>query len=251
MKNSFFIRKFSALNSFFLLPMLLCFSFSACKKEDATTPFTKTILTSDFNTITINGVCDVYLVQDTFCGITVRGFEKWVNTTTANVNDTNMTIETLHPGEFVHPSRENTTVYVHFKTLKRINANEVCHIRTTAPLTGYEIGLVVTTKMVMADLALNCHVFYFWNNPNGTHLNLSGNVSELKLWCTGLSSIDAKELITDYALVENGTQGDISVRPTQTLDYSLTNTGNIYYYGNTPNIQPNIITGKGKLINAQ
>ena len=102
--------------------------------------------------------------------------------------------------------------------------------------------------MFEADLELNCDVFYYWNNPNGSYMKLRGQVDELKLWNSGLSQVDASELQTRYALVDTGSQGPCRVRPSETLEYSITGIGDIYCAGNPPSIILRQKTGDGQLI---
>lgn len=234
----------------FLLPAILFFS--SCKKNDLPDALvSKDISPGKFNTIEIDGVYDIYLVQDTVCKVVVEGIQKRVDKTTATINDSILVLKTNRRGEFLHPDEPTTKLFIYVDTLKRINVNQACHIRCRNALTGDEIGMVVATRQMEADLNFNCRVFYYWNNPDGTHLNLTGNVDELKIWNTGLAAVDASRLNANYALIENGSQGECRVRATQTLEYSLTNTGNIYYYGHPSSLLPLSLTGTGTLIDAE
>jgi Putative auto-transporter adhesin, head GIN domain len=225
--------------------------FFGCSKEESYRDFkTEEKTVAPFHTIEINGVFDIYLVQDTFCGIRFEGENRILKQCSAISTDSVLTIENPHKGALLRPHEKNMIIYIHFNGLKRMNANEVCHIRCVNEITGYEIGLVVGTRQIEADFKLNCTVFYYWNNPNGTHLNLTGQVDQLKLWNTGLSGIDASQLTARYVLMENGSQIDAKIRATEQLDYSLTNTGNIRYYGNPSVLRPLQTTGTGQLIKA-
>jgi hypothetical protein len=242
--------KFSATIRLFAAAWLAIAFVSCTKEENRDALVNRDISPGNFNTIEVNGVYDIYIIQDTVCSVEVEGIKKRVEKTSAAIHDSTLVVETSRRGEFLHPGEPNTKLFIHVDTLKRINVNEACHIRTRNALSGHEIGIVVKTRMMEADLDLACDVFYYWNNPNGSHLNLAGNVSELKLWNAGLSSVDASGLTTNYALVENGSQGECRVKATQTLEYSLTNTGNIYYYGNPPVVLPLAVSGTGQLIKA-
>lgn len=221
----------------------------SCNKDGSGEIITKTITTQGFHTLNINGPFTVYLVQDAASYVSFEGEKKRVETCKAEIGDSVLTIDGKKFGEFLHPNEMITRVFVHIDTnFKRVNVNDDCKIYTQGPLSGSEIGVVTSTRSVEGRIELNCRTFYFWNNPNGTHLELTGNVNELKIWNSGLSTIDARYLTSDYALIENGSQNECKVRCLQTLEYSLTNTGNIVYYGNPPAIVPNLTTGTGELI---
>lgn len=222
---------------------------SSCKKDGSGEIVTKTITTNGFHTLNINGPFTVYLVQDAASYVSFEGEKKRVETCTAEVSDSMLTIDGKKSGEFLHPNEMITRVFVHIDTnFHRVNVNEDCKLYTQGALFGREIGVVTSTRSLEGRLELSCQTFYFWNNPNGTHLELIGFVNELKIWSTGLSTIDARQLTSNYVLIENGSQNECKVRCLQTLEYSLTSTGNIVYYGNPPAIVPNLTTGSGTLI---
>jgi hypothetical protein len=111
--------------------------------------------------------------------------------------------------------------------------------------------LVVEARYFDADLQFDCTTFYYWNNINGGAMKLNGQVQELKLWNTGLCSVNARDLQTNYALVDNGSQGDCIVNVNTTLEYSITGIGNIKYSGTPSQIVQRAITGTGQLIPLQ
>lgn len=210
--------------------------FHSCRKADLAERITNVTELSAFHTIEVNGVYDIYLVQDNAFYVSVTGYPDELEKTEVTVSDSTLDIRTGHAGQFLHPRRENMTMYIHVDHLRRINIHEGCRIMTSGPLgyTNDEIGVVSDTKLAELDLELDCKTFYYWNNPNGTKMKLRGQVQELKLWNSGLGQVDASALDAVYVLCENGSLGDCRVRASSQLDYSISNQGNIYYYGNPP-----------------
>lgn len=236
--------------SLVLITVITTMSFlSSCTKNGRGEIVAKTISTEGFHTLNIDGPFTVYLIQDAANYVTFDGEEKHIETCTALVNDSILSIDGSKRGEFLHPGEMDLRVFVHVDTnFQRINVNEDCKVYTQGALFGREIGVVTNTRAFEGRIELNCHTFYYWNNPNGTHLELLGFVDELKIWNTGLGTIDAGYLTSDYVLIDNGSQNECKVRCMQTLEYSLTSTGNIIYYGNPPAIVPNVTSGTGALI---
>lgn len=225
----------------------------SCNKDPDADFVSRDFAVDAFHTILVEGVYEIYLVQDTVCSVTMTAPPRIFDKTTVSVSDGVLTLHEKHGGHWLHPRESNTKVYIHVDSLARINVEETCNIRTAGRLghTTDEIGLVVNhAKMMEADLELDCGTFYYWNDPSGTHINLRGRADNLKLWNTGLSTVDASKLTAGYALIDNGSQGAIHVRSLQTLEYKLTNTGNIYYYGSPVQVNALGNTGTGQLIKA-
>lgn len=241
-------NKLRILATGFFLPALLLLS---CGKEELPdTVQTQTL--EGFHTIDVRGVYDIALVQDTVNAITITGYEKPLGKTTVSISDSVLTLETGGgTGQFLHPKRGNTKVELHVKNLRRINVLETCSISTLNALgTGSdEIGIVVGTKLTDIDLELACKTFYYWNDPSAVKMKLRGHVQQLKLWNSGLGQVDAQNLQADYVLCDNGSQGECRVSPLQQLEYSISNKGNIYYYGSPAQItEVRVESGSGQLI---
>jgi len=232
----------------FIVISIAAFLGLGCNKNgDA--PVTRTIQgVTGYHTINIDGGFKVVLIQDSLGYVEFYGVEKHLNTCVATVTDSVLSLDGNHRGEFLHPGEPATEVRVHCSSLKLINANDDCSLRSEL-LNGSEIGVVVGCRSFEGNLNLNCNTFYYWNNPGGSNVTLSGNVTVLKYWTVGLSTLDAKNLVADYVLVSHGSQNVIQVSPVQTLEYSITNIGDLIYYGNPPQIVPVLLTGTGELIN--
>lgn len=224
------------------------FSFSSCSKGNE--PLTVSENLAAFHTIEIDGVYDIVLIQDTINSISISGTEKQIDKSIYSVSDSVLSISTGHAGEYLHPKNENMQLTIHISNLKRINIHETCKIISSDPIghANDEIGIVIDTKLAEIDLNLACRTFYYWNNPNGTKMKLTGTVQELKIWNAGLGQVDASLLNSDYVLCENGSLGNCQVRALQKLEYSITNKGDIYYFGNPAEIVAVEVTAAGKLI---
>lgn len=232
---------------------LLVLGATSCSKNPDADFVTREIAVTDFHTIAIEGVYEIELVQDTVCKLTVTAPPRVFEKNTFSVSDSVLTMHEKHGSHWLHPRESNTKVVIHVNRLKRLDVHETCNIRTAGPLghTTDEIGMVVDyAKMMEADLELDCGTFYYWNDPNGAYVTLRGRTENLKLWNTGLAQVDAAALTAMYVLADNGSQGQLRVRAMQTLEYKLSNTGNIAYYGSPPQINALGNTGTGQLIKA-
>lgn len=222
-------------------------SFISCKKN--MDQVTVEYALSDFDTLVLNSVFTVNLIQGSENKIKIEGAKKIVDKISSEVKSNTLTILNNYKGNWMHPKNNKITVYLTVKQLKRIVVNETCNIQSINALTGDEIGLVMTGKLNEATLSLDCNTFYYWNNfPCGGRVNLNGNVNSLKIWNVALMAVDASELTANYTEVDNASKGDCKVKTNLSLIYKLSGEGNLYLRGNPAEIIKIEESSTGKLI---
>jgi hypothetical protein len=222
--------------------------FMSCSKDGAGDIVTKTFNVQGYHTIEVDGVLDVVIVQDSIEYVEFSGEARNISRCVAVVTDSFLHIDGSKRGEFFRPNEMTTKAIVHVRNLRLIEVNEDCHISSSNFVGGNEFGVVSKTRFADIKLKLGCNIFYYWNNVNGTHVELEGRVQTVKLWNSGLGGIDASQLDAEYAEVVNGSQSDVKVRATTQLDYGITSIGNIIYFGNPGQITGGVNTGNGLLI---
>ena len=231
----------------FFHSVLLLIIISSCQKKME--PAVINFSLEEFDTLTLNSVFNVELIQGTTNSISVEGAKKIIEKVDFNIENNNLTLVNNFKGNWVYPKKNKITVKLTVNNLSRINANETCNIRTINTLTGNELGLVVTGKLNEATLAVDCNSFYFWNNfPCGGKINLSGSTNELKIWNVALMSVDAKNLLSNIVSIENSSKGDCRINCIQKLTYSIKGEGNIFLSGNPIELFKIEETSTGKLI---
>jgi hypothetical protein len=203
----------------------------------------------EFDTLTLNSVFNVELIQGTTNSISIEGAEKIIEKVDFNIENNTLTLLNNFKGNWIYPKKNKITVKLTVNNLSRINANETCNIRTLNTLTGNEIGLVMTSKLNEATFTVDCNSFYFWNNfPCGGKINLSGSTNELKIWNVALMSVDAKNLVSNVVSIENSSKGDCRINCIQKLTYSIKGEGNIFLTGDPTELLKIEETSTGKLI---
>lgn len=231
--------KFLHYIAFFLL-------LASCKKEDA---ITRTETPGAFHSIELNSSFEVYLQEDSTFYIELIGAEEFVNAVQVSVTDSVLTLFTDASNKWTHPEDNKVQVIVHARPLKLVTANETCLVQTVNPITSDEFGLVLKSKSNEAHLDLDCAEFYYWNNfPTGGIVSLHGQVHGLKIWNTAIMTVDARDLIAQYAWVENNAKNDCIVTVTQQISYKIGEQGNIHLYGSPVYVEEEEHTGSGALI---
>lgn len=218
---------------------------SACKKQEHET---RTIQLDAFKYIEFNSPFTVNLAEDTVFYIELVGRSKKIDKIDVKVEDSMLRLENTSNSNWLTP-KEKVILTIHSKPLREIVANETCQIKTVNPITSHEVGIIMKSKANEAELELNCNIFYYWNNfPCGGKLTLSGTTQQLKIWNTAIMSVDAQQLTTSYALVENDSKGDCTVTASDIIEYAITGSGNIHVYGGPSNVVNNGVTSSGEVI---
>ncbi|MFN5844084.1 MAG: GIN domain-containing protein [Flavobacteriia bacterium] len=227
--------------------LFLSVSLFSCKKAMEEVTIEKSL--NEFDTLTVNSVFEIQLTQGSSNSIRIEGAQKILENVEIAIENNTLTLSNSFKGNWLYPKKNKVRVYITTNGLHRINSNETSNIRTTNKLTGNEIGLVMTSKLNEANLAIDCNSFYFWNNhPCGGKVVLTGQTNELKVWSYALMAIDASDLNTPIASVENNSKGDCRIYCTTKLTYSILGTGNIYLSGDPTEIIKIEESSTGQLI---
>lgn len=205
---------------------------------------------NDFDTLCINDVFEVHLIQDTINKISIEGYESFVNATSFTIKERTLFIENNHKCKFSRPKKNSIKLSIHVKKISKIKLNEPSKLISDNVLRhDNEIGLIVNSKFNEADLHLDCKTFYFWNTHlNGGKINLHGEVETLKLWHSSLCSVDAGNLSAENVLVDTDSNADNYIKVKNKLDCTVRGRGNVYYYGKPNILIVNDSTSSGKLI---
>jgi hypothetical protein len=220
----------------------------SCNKQ-SNKKVTELIQLTSFNSIELNDVFEVQLIEDSSFFVEAEGHPSLEEGLNFKLEDTLLILDRKNGNRWFRPSNNKLIVRIHSQPLARVTANKTSNIKTLSPITSNEFGLIFKEKANEADLELNCNSFYYWNqDPCGGNLRLYGYTKHLKLWNYAIMSVDAKDLISKYTLVENDSQGDCSVWVTDHLDYKITGFGDIHLYGQPLSMQSIGDTGEGQLI---
>lgn len=221
--------------------------FISCKKTMEQQTIYKSL--EEFDTLTMNSVFNVELIQGTENSISIEGAQKIIEKVDVKIINNTLTLVNNFKGNWIYPKKNKVKIVLTVNGLSRINANETCNIKTLNTLIGDEIGLVMTSKLNEASLDVNCNSFFYWNNfPCGGKIILSGTTNELKIWNVALMSVDAKALTANVAMIDNASKGSCRITSLQKLTYKINGEGNIYLSGNPPEVIELESNSTGELI---
>lgn len=242
------------MKKFILIIIFAGLLFSCQKAKDCLTGAGKEVIiespVSDFDSLFVNDVFEVHLIQDTVNYITIKANKAFAESTTFKITDNTLILENNHKCKFSKPKKNKIKIYLQVKKISRIRLNAPSKLISDNVLQhDNEIGLIADSKFNEADLDLNCKTFYYWNTHlNGGKINLHGEVENLKLWHSSLCSVDADNLSVENVLVDTDSNADSYIRVKNKLDCTIRGNGNVYYYGNPDILIVNDTTSIGKLI---
>ncbi len=151
--------------------------------------------------------------------------------------------------KWTRPGDARIQLDVYVDSLDLITAHETCFLTSVDGIKSKELGLVVGSKLNIADLNLDVDKFYYWNNfPCSGTLDFSGRADEFVVWNVALMQIDSRNCQSSFAYIENSAQTDCVVRVTERLEYNIKGSGNIVVYGNPTELIEVGNEGSGKLI---
>lgn len=221
-----------------------CESDSCFKSEGD--PKVLQVLTSDYDTLYIDGIFNVILIEDTNSYIEFEGGENQLANVRANLDGTHIHLENQDDC-FLHPEQSKIDAYVHFRSLLGLHINSPCKLTSETPLTTLKY-VYVHQRLAEVDIELDRTGFYLYNIPAAAGIyKLRGYVDRCKLAIYYTPKCDFEHLMTRELIVENRSVGDLKVNASEMMIVRIFNRGNIYYSG-SPEIIIDTIAGTGQLL---
>jgi hypothetical protein len=232
---------------FFVINLALLFS---CSPKDCLegsgAESEKTIQTGYFKEVNVNGIFEVYLVQDTSYYISFKGGSNMVEQSNATNTDSVVWMDNNSSCYFLK-DYQKVKAYIHFNDIEAIHLKESCSVKTEKPVTDV---ITITAESILndVDIELNTEHFFFYNHKT------NAGVYKFKGWCNNCAilgyysgKVDASNLNTNSMYIENHSAIDCSVRAQETVHAKIFSKGNIFVYGK-PEIFVDSVAGSGKVI---
>lgn len=232
---------------YLLFVLIICFWCCTDEYEEVT----KTLSISPYSILEIESVFSIYLVEDTVYSVTIVGHKDVVNQIEATVNDGVLTLKDNNKQKWLHPSQNKVKIYVHSPEHYRIDARTSYALRSVNTIKSEQLWIVndVNVKVSEIDLMIDCRFTLYWNNYTaGGRLVLRGKSEGVQIDNHALHTINSTELEVQSGIVNNYAQGDCRIYIAQRLEYQVHGPGNIYLYGNPPEIVLLQQTSTGRLI---
>lgn len=205
---------------------------------------TRTMITGEFSSSRIKGICNLVLVQDSTDRIVISGSNN-INAVKADVvNDTLL----VDNGRGFSLNTAKNTIELHFTTLEHLVTYDPVNLTNKGTLQGDRFSWDGIGEIAEASLALDYDLFIFCNSANTLGLvKLSGKVETLVVFNRYGSSVLADGLSCRNADITTESAGDVYLNASEGLTAYIWGPGNIYYYGD-PVTDIREVKGTGRLI---
>jgi hypothetical protein len=147
-----------------LLLVLICLyscSSQSCV-HDTGAMTTNHIETGYLKAIYINGIFDIYLVQDTVFYVDLEGGSKVLEYAQVQNRDSILSLYNTNSCSFMRDYKR-IGVYIHFSKMGDLNVSEPCNIKSLNAITG-NFTIAVGADITEADIELDNDNFFFYTN---------------------------------------------------------------------------------------
>lgn len=196
----------------------------------------KEIALDRYNYVRIWSVCDIRLVEDTVCKAVIRGQKSVVNNISFTQENQKIFVREKGTNQW-HRGTERPLVEFHFTNLRYFRIEEPSHLWSEDTIHSENLKVIAANGLSEVDLIIDTDSFYLenWTTNTGEY-KLSGQCKKFHVKLCGSGSLQAEDLNTFHAVIEQNSiaHGYLSVE--DTLEVSTFNKGNIYYSGNPKKI---------------
>jgi len=235
--------------------LLLCLIvFTSCDKETAPDCFKKageevTVRRelSAFNEIEITDYLFIELIQSADRHIEVVGPKNILPKIITEVSDEKLFIENTNTCNFVRSFKNRVTIKIYAPSFTYITNRGTGDIKSIGTLSGSY--LKIENKHASGKIELNFEgdSLAAYTQTGVSEMLIKGEVTKVELFNQGLGLMDARDLRSHEAYVNNSTINDIYVNTDGYLFGRIDFSGNIYVRSNPTQIDQ-AITGSGKII---
>jgi hypothetical protein len=232
-----------------LLLVIICFY--RCSNNcvhDTGSMTTSHVETGYLKEMNINGIFDIFLVQDTVFFVDLKGGNKVLEYAQIRTNDSILSLYNTNSCSFLSDYKR-IGVYIHFAKMGNLNISEPCNVKSLNAITSNFV-VSVGSAIAEVDIELDNDNFFFYTNKQtaGSYL-FKGRCNNCTLWGFYASKIDAANLKTRTMYVLNGSIADFEVNVAEKLYVEIHNSGNVIYSG-SPIVQIDSLLGSGRVIKA-
>jgi hypothetical protein len=204
------------------------------------------IATGFFETLNVQGILDIILVQDTTCFVEFEGGDKVLEYASAVNTESAVWLNNSNRCFFLR-DYEKIKAFVHFTHLNKIDLFEVCKVESRGALDSLSY-MTVQGPMAEVDITFNTDRFGFYNNQTtGGLYTFRGICDKLYLGGYYTAKINLADLMVREMNLNNSSLSDIYVNASELLTIQIHNKGNIYYSG-SPQIVIDSVSGSGRLL---
>ncbi len=223
--------------------LIICLAIS-CKSSEPDTSTSKTYKISDFSSLDVELIGEVFYEQSDSAYLNASGSSALIDDLEISENNGKLSVELENMRKFSQP-KTKLMIHVGSPNLETISFKSVgaLHIKNT--FKGNQLS--ITNKGVGEIIVDDCQVssFNLFSESVGL-IVIKGTSNETSINSKGVGKIDCSELKSKNVKVVSMGVGELSIYAQDSIDISTTGIGNVNYYGNPASVKTDA-SGIGKV----
>ena len=248
---SFFKGFRSKVTSYWLLVLVLSFSFGSCEKNNCLSSGGDIVheerVLEPFQNIETYNNFEIHLKNDTLHKVEIEAGEKLIPFIETEVENNVLTIKDLNKCDFLK-GYDTKKLYISVDTLKEITVNEASDLYTVDTFKVYSLKVKFLSQLGYCDLIVDAYLFQLQVWYASGDFKVGGNVYSAYLNAESTSFIYAEGLNSTGCRVSTNSMGDCYVKAGKWMYYEIKDSGNIYYSGTPDTIIVVEHSGSGQFI---
>lgn len=189
-----------------------------------------------YDYVRIWSVCNIRLVEDTVCKAVLKGRKSVINNISFRQEENKILVGEERENQWYRGTQKPFLEF-HFTSLRYFRIEEPAHLWSEDTIHTNHLSVIAANELSDVDLVMDTKSFYLenWTTNTGNY-KLSGKCNKLQAKMYGSGRLQAEDLSTSHAVIEQHSiaNGYLSVK--DTLEVYMESTGNIYYSGNPEKI---------------
>ncbi|PXY01439.1 hypothetical protein DF185_08110 [Marinifilum breve] len=201
--------------------------------EDSGTETDVLFETKTFNTIVLEGIFSITIIQDDSHSIYFKGGENILDKFSFTDQENTLTIKHDY-SNWLH-NLEIPKLEIHCSELKEIKFQTSCNLQTEGTLSGDKMAIFLTEEADIVEMNLNLKFDTFSFDSRGSSSGkhtFKGICNNANFTLNSSNNIFANELETDKMRIGHNGLGNAHIWVNDSLNVTFYNSGNVYYKGN-------------------
>jgi hypothetical protein len=228
-------------------------AFTSCNREDAPDCFqrageVKTVQRDldEFYSIELNDYIQYELLDTSYFGVIISAPGNLISDIETQVSDGRLTISNTNRCNFVRSFKSRITVRICAPDFFDIQNYATGDISSVNQLIGNRFSLENRGAAGVQRISLQSDTVNIATHTGVSDVVLDGSCDVVYLFNQGLGKMDARDLQSNYAFVNNSSLNDVYVYSQDYLYGFIQFSGNIYYVGNPKGID-SLVKGDGEM----
>ncbi len=185
----------------------------------------------NFNTVCVNDIFALKLVQDTINKIEITTGENLVDQISTKISDTTLCIDNENMMRWSR-DYEDVKLRLHLRNLRKLRLNAPCDVTTANAISSYKIDVWNIANAGTIEMQVETVVFYFVNSSTSTgDFHFSGTTRIAGCWIRGSGHYNSMELMSEFTNIHQSSIADAYVYSGNALNVWIDSKANLYYTG--------------------